>query len=64
MNPRERDIFLEGEKQGEISGAQKAKIENAENLLKEGISTETIAKCVNLPLEKILELQKSLSLNA
>ena len=64
MNPRERDIFLEGEKQGEISGAEKNKIENAENFLKEGDSPEKVARCIGIPLETVLELQKSLSVNA
>ena len=64
MYPRDRDIFLEGEEQGKIIGAQKKAIETAENLLKEGVSTEIIAKCINLPLETVLELQKSLSVNA
>ena len=68
MNPRERDIFLEGEKQGEIrgrsegeiSGAQKKAIDTAKNLLKEGVSAELIAKCVKLPIETILELEKTI----
>ena len=41
---------------------QEAKEEKAEEvaveLLKEKIAPETIAKCVKLPLEKVLELQK------
>lgn len=33
-------------------------------LLKEGIDPETIAKCEHLPLEKVLELQKSIKVLA
>ena len=35
--------------------------EDAIELLKENIAPETIAKCVKLPLEKVLELQKSIA---
>lgn len=34
------------------------KLANAKNLLAEGISAELIAKCVQLPLETIINLQK------
>ena len=36
-------------------------IEVAESLLREGDSPEKIARCIGLPLEKVLELQKSIS---
>ena len=35
--------------------------EDAIEFLKENIPPETIAKCVKLPLEKVLELQKSIA---
>ena len=44
----------------EDRGVQKKAIEDATELLKENISPEIIAKCVKLPLEKVLELQKEL----
>ena len=33
-------------------------------LLKENIPPETIAKCVKLPLEKVLELKEQITVNA
>jgi len=43
---------------GEIQGMKKNKLANAKNLLAEGISAELIAKCVQLPLETVINLQK------
>lgn len=51
QNVRE-DGYLEGLEEG---ASQKA-IEDAENFLKEGISTEIIARCTGLPLEKVKEI--------
>ena len=51
QNVRE-DGYLEGLEEG---ATQKA-IEDAENFLKEGISTEIIARCTGLPLEKVKEI--------
>ena len=42
-------------------GIKKNSIENAKALLKEGINVNTISKCINLPIEKVLELQKQLN---
>ena len=41
-------------------GAQQKAMEAATNFLKEGISEEIISRCVNLPLEKVLELKGQL----
>ena len=41
-------------------GAQQKAMEAATNFLKEGISEEIISRCVNLPLEKVLELKELL----
>ena len=41
-------------------GREEAKIEAAQNFLKEGDSPEKIARCTGLSLEKVLELQKEL----
>ena len=38
-------------------GAEQTKIETAKNLLKEGLSVEQIARCTDLPLKKVQELQ-------
>ena len=50
----DRYVFMDGHEQGL---AEKA-IEDASNLLKKNIPVETIAECIGLPLEKVLELQK------
>ena len=39
-------------------GVQQKAIEDAKNLLKEGDSPEKISRCIGLPLETVLELQK------
>ena len=50
----------QGLQQGLQQGAEKKALEDAEAFLKEKISPEIIAKCVNLPLEKVLELKKKI----
>ncbi|MBR4245617.1 MAG: hypothetical protein IKQ13_01320, partial [Treponema sp.] len=45
--------------QGLEQGMHKKAIETAKNLLKEGIAPEMIAKCCSLPLEEVMELQKT-----
>ena len=45
-------------------GREEAKIEAAQNFLRENISPETIARCTGLSLEKVLELQKELAVMA
>lgn len=39
-------------------------LESAINLLKKGIPAETISECNSIPLEKVLELQKEIAVNA
>lgn len=51
-------------KQGIQQGEEKKAIEDAIALLKEKVSPEVIAKCVKLPLEKVLELQKQMTAEA
>ena len=41
----------------EVAREQKA-LEDARNLLNEGIAPEVISRCVGLSLEQVLELQK------
>ena len=53
------DIAVQREEAME-EGAQKKAIEAAIELLKEGISAETISKCVKLPVEKVLQLQEEI----
>ncbi|MBR2106802.1 MAG: hypothetical protein IJ937_06020, partial [Treponema sp.] len=45
--------------QGIEQGAKKTKIETAKKLLKEGLSVEQIARCTELPLEKVQELKQN-----
>jgi predicted transposase/invertase (TIGR01784 family) len=52
----------EGRKEGKIEGKIEGKLEMAKNFLLMGLDTETVAKAAELPVEKIVALQKS-SLN-
>ena len=69
MNLHDRDITRaakrEGREEGIAEGAENAKIEAAQNLLKMNVLTpEQIAQAQGLPLEKVLELQKELAVMA
>ena len=69
MNLHDRDITRaakrEGREEGIAEGAENAKIEAAQNLLKMNLGTpEQIAQAAGLPLEKVLELQKELAVMA
>ena len=62
---RQRAYDLDaGREEGIEIGAQQKAVEAAENLLKENISEEIIAKCTGLPLEKVLELKEKVSVKA
>ena len=50
----------QGIQQGIQQGAQQQAIEDAIEFLKEEIPPEKVAKCVKLPIEKVLELQSQL----
>ena len=52
--------FEAGKEAGIVAGKEAKAQEAAIALLRENIPPETISKCVNLPLEKVLELQKSI----
>ena len=41
-------------------GYQEKAIEDAKNLLIENIPVETIARCVNIPLEEVLKLKEGI----
>ena len=61
MNLHDRDITRAAKREGIAEGAENAKLEAAQNLLKMNILTpEQIAQAQGLPLEKVLELQKEL----
>ena len=49
---------LEGRLEGIQEGIQTKAVEDAIELLKEKVDPKIIAKCVKLPLEQVLELQK------
>ena len=57
------DGYTEGLSQGLAEGEAKKAIETAENLLKEGDSPEKVARCIGLPIETVLELQKKITVN-
>ncbi len=50
----------QGISQGIEQGAERNKIETAKKLLKEGLPVEQIARCTDLPLEKVQELTKEI----
>ena len=54
-----REAYREGLADGIEQGAEQTKIETAKKLLKEGLSVEQIARCTELPLEKVQELAVS-----
>ena len=54
------DIAVKQEEAFE-DGVQQKAIEAATNLLREGDSPEKISRCIGLPLEKVLELQKQIT---
>ena len=51
--------LAEGREAGRVEGASQKAIEAAENLLREGISIETISKCIGLPMEQLQEIYES-----
>ena len=64
MNLHDRDIrkkaLEEGISLGITQGIQQKAEEAGIELLKEAIAPEIVSKCVKLPLEKVLDLQKSI----
>ena len=57
MNLHDRELIRAAKKE---AIEQKA-IEDALNFLKEDVPAETIAKCVNLPLEEVLKLKEKIA---
>ena len=49
----------QGIEQGFEQGAEKTKIETAKKFLQEGLSVEQIARCTELPLEKVQKLKQN-----
>ena len=54
----------DGITQGISQGARQTAIKNAIALLKEGDTPEKVARCTELPLEKVLELQEQIPVKA
>ena len=54
----------DGITQGISQGARQTAIKNAIALLKEGDTPEKVARCTELPLEKVLELQEQITVKA
>ena len=64
-NTQWRKQFMDWEREKTYSfnrgleqGAQQKAVEDARNLLNEGVAPEVISRCVGLPLEQVLDLQK------
>ena len=53
-----------GIQQGIQQGFQQKAFEDAENFLREKFPPEQVARCIGLPLEKVLELQKKITVQA
>ena len=53
------DMQVKAEEAREAATQQKA-IEDAMNCLREGDSLEKISRCIGLPLEQVLELQRGI----
>lgn len=59
-----RSFIREGREEGIIEGAQQKAIEDAKNALEMNLTVEQTAKITGLPLEKVLELQKEIKVQA
>ncbi len=59
----EYDYDLDMKVKAQEAAEDKAE-ETAKNLLEEGDSPEKVSRCVGLPLEQVLELQKQISIKA
>lgn len=55
QNVRE-DGYLEGLEDGKEAKA----VETAENLLREGLPPEMIARCIGLPLERVMQIAEGI----
>ena len=61
----DEESAIRGWKQDGIEeGMQQKAVETARNMFNEGIAVKVISRCVGLPLEQVLELQKELASSA
>ena len=51
----------EGRQEGREEGMAEKALSAAKNLLAEGIAPETVARCVDIPLEEVKALRENLS---
>jgi predicted transposase/invertase (TIGR01784 family) len=56
--------FREGKAEGISEGQNQKAVDTSIKLLEKGISPEVIAECVQLPLEKVLELKEQITVKA
>ncbi len=54
----EFDVLEKGREEGRAEGARATALENARNLLKNGVTPEIVAKSIGLEMDEVLRLQK------
>ena len=59
-----RNMRQEGYEDGLVDGEARKAIKDAENLLRENITPEIIARCTGLPIEQIHQLAEKISVHA
>ena len=64
MNLHDRDIKKAAKEEGLAEGIQQKAIEDAKRMLIKKYPTDDISEITGLPLEKVLELQKEIIVNA
>ncbi len=62
IEDEKEDAYEEGLEDGRAEGASQKAMEDAENLLREGIPMETVSRCIGLPLEKVQEMSEQLTI--
>jgi predicted transposase/invertase (TIGR01784 family) len=60
MNGARKEGREEGREEGRLEGEEEGRVKTAKNLLLMGLDVETVAKGTELPVAKIVEIQKSL----
>ncbi|MGP1459808.1 MAG: Rpn family recombination-promoting nuclease/putative transposase [Treponema sp.] len=68
MNLREYDLRRMGREEGIAIGEKRGvltnKLDNARNMLADGLSAEQVARCIKLPIETVLRLKAELAASA
>ncbi|WP_073259468.1 hypothetical protein [Streptococcus suis] len=55
---------VEGREEGRVEGREEVQISSARNFLRSGFPPAVIAENLNLPLERVLQLQSELTANS